>query len=288
MCKRIISFDVGIKNLAYCLFSVDEVTNVIDIERWDVANLIVETPPQCSACQQAGKTKKGVWTKNAVLYCNAHGNKSAWAVPSQPWVQLNKLKNTQLQELADTVCPQRPPMPRKAEVLAYLTAHREDTYLDPVCLPKAKDVDIVVLGRALVDRLDKALHGMSIDTVLVENQIGTIALRMKTLQGMLYQYFIMRHPSCQVVTVSSSNKLKLQSTDDGPVTSTSYSERKKQSILLARTILPLLLPEAHSDWLGVLNRSKKKDDLADSLLQGLWFLKERMGIAHAALGNPED
>ena len=47
-----------------------------------------------------------------------------------------------------------------------------------------------------------------IDTVIIENQISTLASRMKTLQGMITQYFIMKNIP-QIEFISASCKLKL-------------------------------------------------------------------------------
>ena len=53
----IISFDVGIKNLAYCI--IDNSGETYEITHWDVANLCGEKPTCCY------KTKKGVCGKTA-------------------------------------------------------------------------------------------------------------------------------------------------------------------------------------------------------------------------------
>jgi hypothetical protein len=72
---------------------------------------------------------------------------------------------------------------------------------------------------------------MNIDFILIENQIGPIANRMNSIQGMLTQYFIMKG-LYNIKYVSASNKLKNLIEKN-----TSYSERKKQSILIAKDIL---------------------------------------------------
>ena len=54
-------------------------------------------------------------------------------------------------------------------------------------------------------------------------------------------------------------------------TETAYAERKKASISFTQDIISnnnLLL-----EWLELFNNHKKKDDLADSFLQGRWYLR---------------
>ena len=66
---------------------------------------------------------------------------------------------------------------------------------------------------------------IDIDILLIENQIGPLALRMKTLQGMIMQHFIERN--CKnIMEISPYNKLKKYIS-----TKKKYSERKKLSII---------------------------------------------------------
>jgi hypothetical protein len=107
---------------------------------------------------------------------------------------------------------------------------------------------------------------MNIDYILIENQIGPIANRMNSIQGMLTQYFIMKG-LYNIKYVSASNKLKNLIEKN-----TSYSERKKQSILIAKDIL--IQKNIDKKYIDFFESHSKKDDLADSLLQALWFIKE--------------
>jgi hypothetical protein len=89
---------------------------------------------------------------------------------------------------------------------------------------------------------------------------------MNSIQGMLTQYFIMKG-LYNIKYVSASNKLKNLIEKN-----TSYSERKKQSILIAKAIL--IEKNIDTNYIDFFESHSKKDDLADSLLQAIWFLKE--------------
>ena len=105
-----------------------------------------------------------------------------------------------------------------------------------------------------------------IDIVLIENQISPIANKMKTIQGMLAQYFIMNNVNI-IDFVSSSNKLK-----DFTEGKTTYNERKKLGI----KIMKEQLLNKRIDLRKIFDKHKKKDDLADSYLQGLWYINNKL------------
>ena len=127
---------------------------------------------------------------------------------------------------------------------------------------------LVELGINLQKRFDKKLEGHVIDRVIIENQISPIANRMKTLQGMIAQYFIMRDIRC-IEFVSAANKLKKHMKNK----KSTYSERKKLSIELVKEQFdsnPKIL-----SWNDLFIKHTKKDDLADCFLQGLWYLEDK-------------
>ena len=76
---KIASFDVGIKNLAYCVFEVSG--NVVSIEDWKVVDLIESdkiVTQKCSETQKNGKqcTNNAVFLCNGRTYCKSHAEKS--------------------------------------------------------------------------------------------------------------------------------------------------------------------------------------------------------------------
>ena len=112
---------------------------------------------------------------------------------------------------------------------------------------------------------------INIDHVIIENQISPIANRMKTIQGMIVQYFIMSEVNVDNIEfISASNKLKDCDIKD----KTKYSDRKKLGITRC---LEILNTEYYSNnMIEYFNKHNKKDDLADSFLQGIWFIKNKL------------
>ena len=146
----------------------------------------------------------------------------------------------------------------------------------------AHDLDLITYGRNLMKHLDAILYPVTspsnvIDMMIVENQISTLASRMKTLQGMITQYFIMKQVS-QIEFISASCKLKLFTDsqmsydDEMNIDASTYADRKKSGIVVCRS-LGEISRKHHSDfakWMACFENHKKKDDLADCFLQGLW------------------
>jgi hypothetical protein len=94
---------------------------------------------------------------------------------------------------------------------------------------------------------------------------------MKTIQGQIVQYFIMSGINVpNIEFISASNKLKEFETGG----KTEYKDRKKLGIV--KTQETIEHNENFSNMLTYFNTHKKKDDLADSFLQGLWFIKYRI------------
>ena len=136
-----------------------------------------------------------------------------------------------------------------------------------------------------------------VTTVIIENQISTIATRMKSIQAMLAQYFIMRNTEIAIEFVSSANKLKEftqenrenkekdkeKEKEKEKTTKQTYKQHKKDSVQYTEEIIKK--NEYLSRWLPEFTASKKKDDLADAFLQGIWFLKktEKMQISQFIL-----
>ena len=81
---------------------------------------------------------------------------------------------------------------------------------------------------------------------------------------MVAQFFIMNNIS-DIHFISAINKLK-------PFTQKkmNYKERKEHGIYVTKNLI-----KDNNIWSSLFNNHKKKDDLADSLLQGLWFLLDK-------------
>jgi hypothetical protein len=289
---RIMSFDVGIKNMAYCVFSISG-EQLFSIEDWNVVNLMSnERPMSAPVCNCMISTKKGKiitekpclkkakYTKNSKNWCEKHALQcSQYQLPKkeQSMVRLKKMKLEELRSTANELKLVLRDGMLKPDILRIVQTEIENISFHPIeenKTRKANEIDLIEIGRTMKIEFDKINNINNIDIVLIENQISPIANRMKTIQGMLAQYFIMINFNTKIEFVSSSHKLKQFVTIKTDTTKTdSYSTHKKDAVKYCSQLLeknPSL-----NNWKESLN-TKKKDDLSDCFLQGIWYIREKM------------
>lgn len=288
---RLLSFDVGIKNLAYCLF--DLTTGTPTIASWTVANLLEpETPVEIHPCcyeltkkrksdlpKLCGKVAK-FQTPGSSYFCETHAKKSAeYLLPKKEYT-LSKLKTKRV-DVLQTACRENGvdfAGLKKQEIAEKLASWYEGKMFRQIGqiapTKTAGETDLISIGRAIKRVLDADPEVRGATHVIIENQISTIASRMKTIQGMIAQYFIMEDPQIEIEFVSSHNKLKGQNRENPDSNSPSkYKKNKSDGVAICRQSLnetPHFEP-----WKTMFESSKKKDDLADCFLQGMWYLSCR-------------
>ena len=81
---------------------------------------------------------------------------------------------------------------------------------DIICLvddkQKCKDINLIDLGKNILHHFTGRFTHDKIDKIIIENQIGNNAIRMKCVQGMIAQWFI-DNSFDDIEFVSSSHKL---------------------------------------------------------------------------------
>ena len=270
---KLLSIDIGIKNLSICLFDVNN--NDYKILDWDILNLTELTPKVC----QCGKPAKYKIRDN--YYCNKHSKQTNFINPDNI-IGLNKIKKYSLEKLTNfhndyintdiTL--------NKNQLMSSIETFFENNVFSLIEKINASKIDLITLGRNLQIMFDSKEVFNNIDRVIIENQIGPIANRMKTIQGMVVQYFIIKNNKIEINLVSSSNKLKLTEEiietidikNELKKEKLTYAERKQEGI--KKCIFYLINQD--TKWSNLFNLYSKKDDLSDCFLQGIWFIKNKM------------
>ena len=276
----ILSFDVGIKNLAFCLIYMNldnqEENNsnskhFLEILKWDVIDLSCAT---ATTALELASLKKCCNCKKGASFCTH--------------------SNTMLPDNVKKYCKkhaEETQLPIHERVLKSNSKNGQTPYLFQLSIINKKiscnKIDIVDLGKNLKTHFDSIFEEYihKIDAVIIENQIGNLAGRMNVLQGMISQYFIMRNVT-KIEFISATNKLKLfkgiiQSSQNNSNNNNNlenvletekklYKMRKDAGKKMCRSLL--LFYTRLSLWVEEYDKHKKCDDLADCFLQGYYYV----------------
>ena len=219
--NKILSFDVGIKNLAYCIINNEK--NICD---WNVINIINEDQPCCGINKNNSlcKSKASFQDKNLnSYYCKKHSNSNCSKIVNK------KIKSTSIGEISEL----------------------------------------------LFNKLDEYPVMLEVDIVLIENQPCLMNPMIKSVQMLLFSYFVIKgkliqnNPINTIKFISAKNKLSIYDGPELPVYSKNkYTQRKKEGIEVCKYLLD------GSTNLEFLKSHSKKDDLADSYLQAIWYIEK--------------
>ena len=283
---KILSIDVGIKNLGLCILETTTNYNFI-IRYWDVINLFNDKKLVCEFNIKNKKdyhqcSKEAKYHKNNHFYCKTHAAKSDFKLPTS---DLNKYKRLNLDGLKNIINEYEitfSGVSNKTNLIKHIENFIEKNVFEPVSNMKCNEYSLIDIGIAIRENLDKleTFIFSDIDYILIENQISPIANRMNCIQGMLAQYFIMKKMD-NIKFISATNKLKPFIGNK----KTKYGERKKLGVEITQK---LLLQNADNNInkdkiIEMFNKHKKKDDLADSFLQGIWYLLDNSTITVSSL-----
>lgn len=267
---KYLSFDVGIKNLAYCYIETPNkecpAKNAdINILKWDIINL---TSKHETSCFFTNCNKPVKYQINNIHSCKRHASKHDTYFENSKKLcctSLKKMPTNELRLLCDHFNLSLECYKYKTKLISSLSKHVKHFSFKPYKKPNSNTIDIIEIGKNINHYFDLLFNDCEIDTIVIENQIGSIAARMKTIQGMIAQYFIIKNPTSDIHFLSSHNKLKFFPTEK----KLSYKERKLLSISKTRD----LVNDHHVSWCDFFQNNKKQDDLADCFLQCIIFLR---------------
>lgn len=277
----ILSFDVGIINLAYCLFTNEE--GKLKILDWNIINLSDRESTKCHCGLKASFIQRDKY------FCKVHSKKCE---PIKPFEELFK-QNTENKctcIVKNNQCGRKSVYTMDNEY--YCTTHSKTKYKSLVTSYKVKSFKNKSVGSMgfnetrlkLFQILDSKKHLFQCDLVLIENQPSVKNPTMKSIACAISDYYVIRglvdkieiSNIKDVKFISPSNKLKLISNDitkkidelkGNPKNGREIYKLTKQASV--EYINNLIMDQP--DWMSFFASNKKQDDLADSLLQALYF-----------------
>lgn len=224
---KYLSFDIGIKNLSFCLIDDEKLT----IEDWGIINI---SPDEiCEHCMKENKqcdksAKKFIISNNKKL-CTSH-------------IKLKQYKDMKMKNI-----------------------------------PKNKN-QLLLIGKNIVEKLDKYNHFLNVDHVLLENQPALKNPTMKSIQMIIYSYFLVKGITNNkskienLEMINARNKLKAYK---GPEIKCEIKDKYKRTKFLGIEYCKIMINEndnIQGKYIKLLEDSKKKDDLADAYLQGIYYI----------------
>jgi len=214
---KVLSIDVGIKNLGYCI--LDEKNTIYN---WGILNILDRfvTEHICQGTKANGKscTQKATY-KGLDYSCSRHRNNVS-----------KKIKKL-----------------------------------------RCKDVSLNDLSLEIIKALDENSFLLDVDVVLIENQPCLQNPKMKTIQIILYTYFEIRGMTdndriSKVLLYSARKKLEIYK---GKPIECPYLDGYKKRKFLSIEYCRIMVGEK---YMSFFDSCKKKDDLADAYLQGMYYL----------------
>ena len=302
---KILSIDIGIKNLAYAILECDVIdkkigANINDLKdfkdfkiiKWDVINLC----NKLISCNEKCCAKEAKFHKDNVFYCKNHTKKTEYSLPTCNIKTLHKQSVANLSTLIEQYQIKIEKPINKASLIKLIEEYLNSTCFEVIETVNANNVNLIDIGISIKNELNELFKDFdlaSIDQIILENQISPIANRMKTIQGMISQYFIDCN-NYNIKFISATNKLKpfiskeskyitdykdygdvndikdTKDTKDTKDKKLSYNERKKLSIYYTKQLLE---HKNMSQEVAFFIKHSKKDDLADCFLQGIYYLE---------------
>jgi hypothetical protein len=149
---------------------------------------------------------------------------------------------------------------------------------------KCAKISLKDLSRELYKNLEKNKQFSEFDYVIIENQPVLKNPTMKSVQMILYSYFSFKSLHNKnfkdLLLMSASNKLKVyteeivsEEMDKINKLKSKYNRNKKISIMHTKILIKDHTYNSEK-WLEFFEGNKKKDDLADSYLMILYYLKK--------------
>tara|TARA_B100002051_G_C16690601_1_gene615270 strand:- start:419 stop:1072 length:654 start_codon:yes stop_codon:yes gene_type:complete len=214
-----LSFDVGIKNLAYCVITPEK-----DIVDWGIINL--NENPICDVILNKKCEKQATY-----IVKNDHKVKHCCTTHSKKFKDKKKMN----------------------------TNH-----------------DLFLLSKICVNNLKK-LDLSTVKTVLIENQPALKNPVMKSIQMIIYTFFViegvMNDQSSieKIHMVNARNKLKVY---QGPKIECNKKGKYAQNKYLSVEYTKIMIINQQEIFKKLFDSSKKKDDLADAYLQGIYWIEK--------------
>jgi len=290
---RVLSWDVGIVNLPYCLMEVNDTEKEedkrIEIIKWDIFNLINDRKT-CNyklkndkICNKIASFNVYVNINETTYTCKNHVEKYKLNIidTDKHKCIYGKCKNNSIVSICDN------------DNYAWCEKHKE--YLNKTLATyKPKKIksqnsskqDMSIIIDKLCSLLDSEPLFLTADVIIIENQPSYKQPQMKTIEIVIYTYFVTKfktlNRNIKLHFVSPSNKLRVykEKTDEILKQAKNKDETYTLTKSLGKVYCKNLISENELKMLEDIKNNKTKnssikqkdDDLCDAYLQGFKYI----------------
>lgn len=291
---KVLSWDVGIINLAFCLIDYNKDTKDYKILDWDIINLTDREKMKCTECNANPSFYQEITDK---YYCKHHNKNALTTPPTFESLFNNCHTNVECCFEGKNKCTKKSKFILTDKNENYCNVHGKSKYTSLTNSYKLvkhtkKGIDKMSMDDfllRLVRELEKRPNLLDCDYVFIENQPTMKNPRMKTISVTLYNYYIIRGIIDRNITKSilqavhfmaPSNKLKLANDGDKTeLVKVKNNDDESKTYKLTKSLgvkYCLEMIKQFPEWVIKFNSHKKKDDLADCFLQGMYALINKL------------
>lgn len=308
---KFLAWDIGIKNLAYSVINYDDQKTTKTILKWGVINLMespTDAPKKVNLCCETSAKGKKCTAKVAFVFnsdpdkglCKKHRQMIKYK--ASKFLDITK-KITCVYQVKDKLTKEdkkagKPQQyhtcgktatfcSRKDLTKSYCNQHlkvvrKKDPFevyeIKVTKKAKAMGQPLLKLSENLFKHLDaKENDFLDLDEVIIENQPVFKNPTMKTIQILLYSWFVMKgYMEDKVKNInffSASKKLEAYDDQDDKIAKTvmhlgsQYQINKKLAVLYTQEMI-----KNNPTWKTFFETHKKKDDLADAYLTNCYYI----------------
>jgi len=295
--EQILSFDVGIIHLAYCLLSKKLVDGKYkwDITDWAIIDLADRQSHKCDVCKKNATWMQG--GKEDKYYCKVH-SKNLLTTPFAYDDYFKTLDKKQINGCSyvlsnESKCDKNC-LIKDLSGNNFCGTHAKSIYKKMTADMKLKKIKKTCVANLdfddtrlkLVMELEARKHLLDAKVVVIENQPSFKNPRMKSISGIIYDYYMIRGMVDKAITksniekvkfMSPSNKIKLASDGETQqIVKLKADSEDSKAYKLTKSLAVKYTQEMVKHlpfWLNDFNSHKKKDDLADAFLQGAYYFE---------------
>ena len=273
-----LSWDIGIINLSYCL--IEYLNDKYNIIEWENINISLEQNKniKCEGfLKNKNKCKSNAlfFTLENNYYCKKHKTEESIEIKSKKCIY--------------PLCKRNKKYYTDDMMKGYCKIHKDKYEGDYILKEKSKRSEFELISEKLVEELDSRPELLDCDNVLIENQPAIKNPKMKSIQMIIYSYFLIRGKvdkiNKKINSISfllASNKLKIELDNKELLKiniikkyKNKYKQNKELSKDFCNNVLNTFNINNSEYWKTFFKNSKKKDDLADTILMIIYCIQKK-------------